>query len=101
MMQFTFDVPFKFERLFNFDNPWLARNNYWVESDSNPDYIKQFTYSRKQTLVKKLEISSLFKGDRQDTERYLVTLTGVTGSNDVFYIPIKLLPKFLERFDLL
>lgn len=101
MMQFTFDVPFKFERIFNFDNPWLARNNYWVESDSNPDYIKQFTYSRKQTLVKKLEISSLFKGDRQDTERYLVTLTGVTGSNDVFYIPIKLLPKFLERFDLL
>ena len=101
MMQFTFDVPFKFERLFNFDNPWLVRNHYWVESDSNPDYIKQFTYSRKQTLVKKLEISSLFKGDRQDTERYLVTLTGVTGSNDVFYIPIKLLPKFLERFDLI
>ena len=52
MIQFTFEVPFKFERLYNFDNPWLARNNYWVESDSNPDYIKQFTYSRKQTLVK-------------------------------------------------
>lgn len=101
MMQFTFDIPFKFERLFNFDNPWSTRNNYWVESDSNPDYIKQFTYSRKQTLVKKLEISSFYRGDRQDTERYLVTLTGVTGSNDVFYIPIKLLPKFLERFDLL
>lgn len=101
MMRFTFDVPFKFERLFNFDNPWLARNNYWVESDSNPDYIKQFTYSRKQTLVKKLEISSLFKGDRKDTERYLVTLTDITGSVDAFYIPIKLLPKFLERFNLL
>ena len=101
MMRFTFEVPFKFERLFNFDNPWLARNNYWVESDSNPDYIKQFTYSRKQTLVKKLEISSFYRGDRQDTERYLVTLTDVIGSQDVFYIPIKLLPKFLERFDLL
>ena len=100
-MQFTFDVPFKFESLFNFDNPWLARNHYWVALDSDSDYIQRFTYSRKQTLVKKLEISSLFKGDRQDTERYLVTLTGVTGSNDVFYIPIKLLPKFLERFDLL
>lgn len=101
MIQFTFDIPFKFERLFNFDNPWLARNNYWVESDSNPDYIKQFRYSRKQTLVKSLEISSLFKGDRQDTERYLVTLTDVTGSKDVFYIPIKLLPNFLKEFDLL
>ena len=101
MMQFIFEIPFKFERLFNFDTPWLARNNYWVESDSNPNYIKQFTYSRKQTLVKKLEISSFYRGDRQDTERYLVTLTDVTGSNDVFYIPIKLLPKFLERFDLL
>lgn len=101
MMQFTFDTPFKFERLFNFDNPWLARNNYWVESDSNPDFIKYFRYNTRQTLVKSLEISSLFKGDRQDTGRYLVTLTDVTGSNDVFYIPIKLLPKFLERFDLL
>ncbi len=101
MMQFTFDIPFKFERVYNFSNPWLARNNYWVENDSNPGFIKHFRYSTKQTLVKSLEISSLFKGDRQDTERYLVTLTGVTGSNDVFYIPIKSLPNFLERFDLI
>ena len=101
MMQFTLDVPFKFERVYDFDNSWLARNNYWIESDSDPDYIKQFTYRTKQTLVKKLEISSFYRGDRQDTERYLVTLTDVTGSNDVFYIPIKLLPKFLERFDLI
>lgn len=101
MMQFTFEVPFKFERVYNFSNPWLVRNDYWVENDSNPDFIKHFRYSTKQTLVKSLEISSLFKGDRQDTERYLVTLTGVTGSNDVFYIPIKSLPKFLERFDLI
>ena len=74
MMQFTFEVPFKFERLFNFDNPWLARNNYWVESDSNPDYIKQFTYSRKQTLVKKLEISSLWfeviKNRKKKVQKY-------------------------------
>ena len=101
MMQFTFEVPFKFERIYNFDKPWLARNNCWVENDSNPSFIKHFRYSTKQTLVKKLEISSFYRGDRQDTERYLVILTGVTGSNDVFYIPIKLLPKFLERFDLL
>ena len=74
MMQFIFEVPFKFERLFNFDNPWLARNNYWVESDSNPDYIKQFTYSRKQTLVKKLEISSLWfeviKNRKEKVQKY-------------------------------
>ena len=74
MMQFTFEVPFKFERLFNFDNPWLARNNYWVESDSNPDYIKQFTYSRKQTLVKKLEISSFWfeviKNRKEKVQKY-------------------------------
>ena len=101
MMQFTFDIPFKFERVYNFSNPWLARNDYWVENDSNPDFIKHFRYSTKQTLVKKLEISLFFRGDRQDTERYLVTLTGETGSKDVFYVSIKLLPKFLERFDLL
>lgn len=101
MMQFTFEVPFKFERVYNSSNPWLARNNYWVENDSNPDFIKHFRCNTRQTLVKSLEISSLFKGDRQDTERYLVTLTGVTGSNDVFYVPIELLPKFLERFDLI
>ena len=101
MMQFTFEVPFKFERVYNFSNPWLARNDYWVENDSNPDFIKHFRYSTKQTLVKKLEISLFFRGDRQDTERYLVTLTGETGSKDVFYVSIKLLPKFLERFDLL
>ena len=74
MMKFIFEVPFKFERLFNFDNPWLARNNYWVESDSNPDYIKQFTYSRKQTLVKKLEISSLWfeviKNRKEKVQKY-------------------------------
>lgn len=101
MMQFTFDIPFKLERVYNFSNLWLARNNYWVENDSNPDYIKQFTYSRKQTLVKKLEISSFYRGDRQDTERYLVTLTGVTGSKDVFYVYVPLLPNFLKEFDLL
>ena len=74
MMQFIFEVPFKFERLFNFDKPWLARNNYWVESDSNPDYIKQFTYSRKQTLVKSLEISSLWfeviKNRKEKVQKY-------------------------------
>ena len=74
MMQFTFEVPFKFERLYNFDNPWSTRNNYWVESDSNPDYIKQFTYSRKQTLVKKLEISSLWfeviKNRKEKVQKY-------------------------------
>jgi len=99
MMQFTFDPPFKFERVYNFSNPWLARNNYWFEEDSDPKFIKQL--KTKQTLVKSLEISLFFKGDRQDRERYLVTLTGETGSKDVFYIPIKLLPNFLKEFDLL
>lgn len=99
MMQFTFDIPFKFERVYNFDNPWLARNDYWFEEDSNPKFIKQL--KTKQTLVKSLEISLFYRGDRQDTERYLVTLTEETGYKDVFYISNKLLPKFLERFDLL
>ena len=97
MMQFTFDVPFKFERVFNFTNPELSLNYYWFDTKN----IERFKPNIKQTLVKKLEISSFYRGDRQDTERYLVTLTGATGSNDVFYIPIKLLPKFLERFNLL
>ena len=99
MMQFTFDVPFKFERVYNFNIPWLTRNDYWFENDSNPKFIKQL--NTKQTLVKSLEISLFYRGDKQDTERYLVTLTEETGSKDVFYISNKLLPKFLERFDLL
>ena len=74
MMQFTFEVPFKFERVYNFDNPWSTRNNYWAESDSNPDYIKQFIYSRKQTLVKKLEISSFWfeviKNRKEKVQKY-------------------------------
>ena len=97
MMQFIFEIPFKFERIFNFTNPELSLNYYWFDTKN----IERFEPNIKQTLVKSLKISSLFKGDRQDTERYLVTLTRVTGSNDVFYIPIKLLPKFLERFDLI
>ena len=38
MMQFTFDVPFKFERIFNFTNPELILNNYWFETKN----IEQF-----------------------------------------------------------
>ena len=96
MMQFTFEVPFKFKRIFNFTNPELSLNYYWFDTKN----IERFEPNIKQTLVKSLRISLVFKG-KPDKEKYLVTLTGVTGQKDVFYIPIKLLPKFLERFDLL
>ena len=95
MMQFTFEVPFKFERIYDFDSPSLTRNNYWYEDDSNPKLIKKFKQNTMQTLVKSLEIYNMKK------EKYLVALNGATGSKDVFYVPIELLPKFLERFDLL
>lgn len=95
MMQFTFDIPFKFERVYNYDNMALARNDFWYEDDSNPKLIKEFKHDTKQTLVKSLEIYKMTK------EKYLVALTGETGSKDVFYVSIKLLPKLLERFDLL
>mgnify|MGYP006993852612 FL=1 len=95
MMQFTFDIPFKFERVYNFDNPILTRNDYWYEDDSNPKLIKEFKHNTMQTLVKSLEIYKLKK------EKYLVVLNGATDSKDVFYVPIELLPNFLERFDLL
>ena len=95
MMQFTFDIPFKFERVYNFDNMALAHNDFWYEDDSNPKLIKEFKHDTKQTLVKSLEIYKMTK------EKYLVALTGETGSKDVFYVSIKLLPKLLERFDLL
>ena len=96
MMQFTFDVPFKFERIFNFTNPELILNNYWFETKN----IEQFKPNIKQTLVKSLRISLLFKG-RPDKEKYLVTLIGVTGQKDVFYVSVPLLPNFLKEFDLL
>lgn len=95
MMQFTFDIPFKFERVYNFNNIALVRNDYWYENDSNPKLIKEFKHDTKQTLVKSLEIYKLKK------EKYLVVLNGATDSKDVFYVPIELLPKLLERFDLL
>ena len=95
MMQYTFDIPFKFERVYNFNNIALVRNDYWYENDSNPKLIKEFKHDTKQTLVKSLEIYKLKK------EKYLVVLNGATDSKDVFYVPIELLPKLLERFDLL
>ena len=96
MMQFTFEVPFKFERIFNFTNPELILNNYWFETKN----IEQFKPNIKQTLVKSLKISLVFKG-KPDKEKYLVTLIGVTDPKDVFYVSIPLLPNFLKEFDLL
>ena len=95
MMQFTFDIPFKFERVYNFNNIALVRNDYWYENDSNPKLIKEFKHDTKQTLVKSLEIYKMTK------EKYLVALTGETGSKDVFYIYVSLLSNFLKEFDLL
>ena len=95
-MQFTFDVPFKFERIFNFTNPELILNNYWFETKN----IEQFKPNIKQTLVKSLKISLVFKG-KPDKEKYLVTLIGVTDPKDVFYVSVPLLPNFLKEFDLL
>ena len=96
MMEFTFEVPFKFERIFNFTNPELILNNYWFETKN----IEQFKPNIKQTLVKSLKISLVFKG-KPDKEKYLVTLIGVTDPKDVFYVSVPLLPNFLKEFDLL
>ena len=96
MMEFTFEVPFKFERIFNFTNPELILNNYWFETKN----IEQFKPNIKQTLVKSLKISLVFKG-KPDKEKYLVTLIGVTDQKDVFYVSVPLLPNFLKEFGLL
>ena len=96
MMQFTFDVPFKFKRIFNFTNPELSLNYYWFETKN----IERFEPNIKQTLVKSLKISLVFKG-KPDKEKYLVTLIGATGQKDVFYVSVPLLPNFLKEFDLL
>ena len=95
MMRFTFDIPFKFERIYNFNNITLVRNDYWYENDSNSKLIKEFKHNTKQTLVKSLEIYKMTK------EKYLVALTGETGFKDVFYVYVPLLPNFLKEFDLL
>ena len=96
MMQFTFEVPFKFERIFNFTNPELSLNYYWFETK----HIEKFKPNVKQTLVKSLRISLVSKG-KPDKEKYLVTLIGVTDPKDVFYVSVPLLPNFLKEFDLL
>ena len=96
MMQFTFEVPIKFERIFNFTNPEISLNYYWFETKN----IEQFKPNIKQTLVKSLKISLVFKG-KPDKEKYLVTLIGVTDPKDVFYVSVPLLPNFLKEFDLL
>lgn len=96
MMQFTFDVPFKFERVFDFTNPELSSNYYWFETKN----IEQFKPNIKQTLVKSLRISLVSKG-KPDREKYLVILIGVTDPKDVFYVSVPLLPNFLKEFDLL
>ena len=96
MMQFIFEVPFKFERIFNFTNPELSLNYYWFETKN----IEQFKPNIKQTLVKSLRISLVFKG-KPYKEKYLVTLIGVTDPKDVFYVSVPLLPNFLKEFDLL
>ena len=95
-MLFNFEFPIKFERIFNFTNPEISLNYYWFETKN----IEQFKPNIKQTLVKSLRISLLFKG-RPDKEKYLVTLIGVTDPKDVFYVSVPLLPNFLKEFDLL
>lgn len=96
MMQFTFEVPFKFERLFNFDNPWLARNNYWVENDSNPDFIKFNSYKVKKTPVTKLYIAFSPKYNK-----YEITLSDEFGCKDDFRVSLTEFPNFLKEFGLL
>ena len=96
MMQFTFEVPFKFERIFNFTNPEISLNYYWFETKN----IEQFKPNVKQTLVKSLKISLVFKG-KPDKEKYLVTLIGVTDPKDVFYVSVPSFPNFLKEFDLI
>ena len=96
MMQFTFEVPFKFKRIFNFTNPELSLNYYWFDTKN----IERFEQNIKQTLVKSLRISLVSKG-KPDKEKYLVTLIGVTDPKDVFYVSVPLLPNFLKEFDLL
>ena len=96
MMQFTFEVPFKFKRIFNFTNPELSLNYYWFDTKN----IERFEPNIKQTLVKSLRISLVFKG-KPDKEKYLITLTGVTGQKDVFYVSVPLLPNFLKEFNLI
>ena len=95
-MQFTFEVPFKFKRIFNFTNPELSLNYYWFDTKN----IERFEPNIKQTLVKSLKISLVFKG-KPDKEKYLVTLIGATGQKDVFYVSVPLLPNFLKEFGLL
>lgn len=96
MMQFTFEVPFKFERVYNSSNPWLARNNYWVENDSNPDFIKFNSYKVKKTLVTKLYIAFSPKYNK-----YEITLSDDFGYKDDFYVSITEFPNFLKRVGLL
>ena len=95
-MLFNFEFPIKFERIFNFTNPEISLNYYWFETKN----IEQFKPNIKQTLVKSLKISLVFKG-QPDKEKYLVTLIGVTDPKDVFYVSVPLLPNFLKEFDLL
>ena len=95
-MLFNFEFPIKFERIFNFTNPEISLNYYWFETKN----IEQFKPNIKQTLVKSLKISLLFKG-QPDKEKYLVILIGVTDPKDVFYVSVPLLPNFLKEFDLL
>ena len=96
MMQFIFEVPFKFKRIFNFTNPELSLNYYWFDTKN----IERFEPNIKQTLVKSLRISLVFKG-KPDKEKYLVTLIGVTDPKDVFYVSVPLLPNFLKEFNLI
>ena len=95
-MLFNFEFPIKFERIFNFTNPEISLNYYWFETKN----IEQFKPNIKQTLVKSLKISLVFKG-QPDKEKYLVTLIGVTDPKDVFYVSVPLLPNFLKEFDLI
>ena len=96
MMQFTFESPITFERIFNFNEPDHPFNCYWVAEDSNPIYIKISNYRVKKTWVKNLCIAFSPK-----YHKYEVTLSDDSGCNDSFRVSITEFPNFLKEFGLL
>lgn len=68
MMQFTFEVPFKFKRIFNFTNPELSLNYYWFDTKN----IERFEPNIKQTLVKVYESLQFPKGNQTKKNIWLL-----------------------------
>lgn len=95
-MLFSFNPPFVFERIYDFNNPDHPFNNYWVAEDSNPEFIKFNSYRVKETLVKNLYIAFSPKNNK-----YRVTLSDNSGCKDDFLVSINEFPNFLKEFKLL